>query len=205
MTLIRTRIATPTLPTPTSAHRPSCPGFAGARVLLLITLALFPTLLRAQEEVPEAARTLLEEAQQAQDAGRDNDAIAKYAEVIEKAPSAASAYVGLGAIYYKRGDAAKAYDIFTKGLTHAPENKVLLSNSAAAALQIGKAEEALGYADRAVQKSRGDADLYALRSSIFRALNRSNEALGDIQQAIRLQPDEARHYLHPGHLPYPPA
>jgi tetratricopeptide (TPR) repeat protein len=201
MTLLPSRTATHISHTH-DGHRPSRLTLACRQVLILVTLVLVPAHLPAQEEVPEAARALIEEAQQAQNAGRDTDAIAKYNEVIERVPSAATAYIGLGAIYYKRGDAAKAYDIFTRGLARAPESKVLLSNSAAAALQIGKAEEALGYADRAVERSRNDADLYALRSSIFRALNHPQEALGDIQQAIRFQPDEAKNYFNLGNLLY---
>src|SRR5258708_648520 len=81
------------------SHRLPTPHGLSRRLLILLALALAPLPLRAQEEVPEAARTLLEEAQQAQNAGRDDDAIKKYGEVIELAPNTASAYVGLGAIY----------------------------------------------------------------------------------------------------------
>jgi tetratricopeptide (TPR) repeat protein len=172
------------------------------RFLLAVLLTLLPFRLTAQEDVPEAARALLEQAQQAQRAGRMDDAIEKYASVIERVPSAISAYVGLGAIYYQRGDAAKAYEVFSRGLAVAPTHGTLLSNAAAAALQANRPAEALGLVDRALALAPSDAELHALRATALRALQRPQEAIGEIQTAIGKEPDQPKHYFTLGNLLY---
>lgn len=171
-------------------------------VALTFVVLLFPPALRAQEDIPEAARALLEEARAAQNANRLDEAIAKYSDVIARVPSAVSAYVSLGAIHYQRGELAKAFDVFAKGLSVAPDNKTLLSNAAAVALQQGQAKAALGYVERAIERDSRDADLHALRGSILRALDRPKDALEELQLAIKAAPDEPKHYFNLGNALY---
>jgi tetratricopeptide (TPR) repeat protein len=157
---------------------------------LLLLLAAFPLL--AQEETPEVARSLMEEAAQAREGKRIDEAIAKYAKVIEVAPSLASAYINLGALYFGKGEVDKAYATFVQGVEHAPADRTLLSNAAATAQQLGKSAAALTYVDRAIEKNRRDAGLLSLRGTILRALNRNDEALAALQQASQLAPDDAK-------------
>jgi tetratricopeptide (TPR) repeat protein len=172
-------------------------------LLVAFTLAvLLCPLARAQEDIPEAARALLEEAQVAQNAGRDDEAIAKYRDVLARVPSATTAYVSLGALLYKHGDNAKALDVFANGLTYAPANRALLGNAATVALQLGKAKEALAYADRALKIESVDADLHALRGSILRALDRSKDAVAELQLAMKQAPGEAKHPFNLGNTLY---
>jgi tetratricopeptide (TPR) repeat protein len=170
-------------------------------LVLLFTLLLVAPLL-AQEDMPEVARSLMEEAASARDAGRIDDAIAKYKRVIEVAPTLASAYVNLGALYYKQGKVAEAYDTFVEGTQKAPADRTLLSNAAAAAQQLGKSADALTYIDRALSVTPRDAALHALRSTTLRALNRNDEALAAIQQAVSLEPNEAKYQFSLGNLLY---
>ena len=86
----------------------------------VIALTIVAPIARAQEDVPEVARTLMEDAERAREANRVDDAIAKYRRVIEVAPTLASAYVNLGALYYKQGKVAEAYDTFVRGAAAAP-------------------------------------------------------------------------------------
>jgi tetratricopeptide (TPR) repeat protein len=146
--------------------------FLLAAAVIVLTIA---PIARAQEEVPEAARTLMEDAERSRDAGRIDDAVAKYRRAIEVAPSLASAYVNLGALYFKQGKVAEAYDTFVRGATAAPADRMLLSNAAAAAQQLGKPADALKYVDKAIAKTPRDAALYSLRATILRSLNRSDE------------------------------
>ncbi|MCU1227261.1 MAG: hypothetical protein JWO97_145 [Acidobacteria bacterium] len=173
-------------------------------LLAAITFAvlLSPLAARAQEDIPEAARSLLEEAQAAQSAGRLDEAVEKYNDAIARVPSVISAYISLGAIHYQRGELAKAFDVFTKGLAKAPDNKTLLSNAAAVALQQGQPKDALGYVERALQRDPRDADLHALRASILRALNRPKDALTEMQLAVKAAPDEPKHYFNLGNALY---
>src|SRR6185369_9571365 len=111
--------------------------------LALAFLILVTPLLRAQQDVPEIARSLMEDAERARDAGRVDDAIEKYKKVIEAAPNLASAYADLGALYYKAGKVDEAYKVLVSGLEKVPVDRTLLSNAAAAAQQLGKSAEAL--------------------------------------------------------------
>jgi tetratricopeptide (TPR) repeat protein len=122
--------------------------------------------------------------------------------VIQVAPWLASAYVNLGALYYKQGKVAEAYDTFVQGTQKAPADRTLLSNAAAAAQQLGKSADALTYIDRALSVTPRDAALHALRSTTLRALNRNDEALAAIQQAVSLEPNEAKYQFSLGNLLY---
>ena len=93
----------------------------------VIALTIVAPVVRAQEDVPEVARTLMEDAERAREANRIDDAVAKYRRVIEVAPSLASAYVNLGALYFKQGKVAEAYETFVRGAAAAPADRTLLS------------------------------------------------------------------------------
>src|SRR3954447_18387494 len=162
-----------------------------AAVVIALTIAV--PIARAQEDVPEVARTLMEDAERAREANRIDDAVAKYRRVIDVAPSLASAYVNLGALYFEQGKVAEAYEIFVRGAAAAPADRTLLSNAAAAAQQLGKSADALKYVDAAIAKTPRDATLYSLRATILRSLNRNDDALAAIAQATQLAPDDAKY------------
>lgn len=159
---------------------------------ILLALILIATPLLAQEDMPEVARSLMEEAAAARDAKRIDEAIAKYTRVLEVAPSLASAYINLGALYFNQQKIDRAYATFAKGVEMAPADRTLLSNAAAAAQQLGKSAEALTFVDKALEKNRKDAGLYSLRGTVLRALGRNDEALAALQQAAQLEPDDAK-------------
>ncbi|MEA2339545.1 MAG: hypothetical protein QOE82_3552 [Thermoanaerobaculia bacterium] len=159
----------------------------------LIAFTIVTPAVRAQENIPEIARTLLEDAERAREANRIDDAIVSYRRVITVAPTLASAYINLGALYFKQGKVNEAYDTFVRGVAAAPWDRTLLSNAAAAAQQLGKSADALKYVDEAIGKSPRDAALHSLRSTVLRSLNRNDDALAEITQATQLAPDEAKY------------
>lgn len=165
-----------------------------------IVLTILAPVARAQENMPEVARSLMEEAERAREANHVDDAIAKYRRIIEVAPSLASAYVNLGALYFKQGKIAEAYETFVHGVNSAPSDRTLLSNAAAAAQQLGKSPEALKYVDDAIAKTPRDASLHGLRSTILRSLNRNDDALAAITQATQLAPDDAKFQFSLGNM-----
>src|SRR5256885_1202110 len=90
--------ASPTSPRPPSSLEPRhtllMPRILMPRLVNLIPRVVFALLasivtlgLFAQEEIPEVARSLMEEAAAARDGNRVEEAIAKYARVIEVAPA----------------------------------------------------------------------------------------------------------------------
>ncbi|MEA2163429.1 MAG: hypothetical protein QOK37_1556 [Thermoanaerobaculia bacterium] len=165
----------------------------------LIAIAMLAPAARAQE-MPEVARSLMEDADRARDAKRFDDAIAAYWRVIEVAPSLSSAYMNLGAIYFERGKTTEAYEVFLHGIANGASDRALFSNAAAAAQQLGKHADALKYVDSAIEKSPRDAASHALRSTILRSLNRNDDALAAINQATQLAPDDARYQFSRGNL-----
>jgi tetratricopeptide (TPR) repeat protein len=169
----------------------------------VIAFTIFAPVARAQEDVPEVARTLMEDAERAREANHIDDAVAKYRRVIEVAPSLASAYVNLGALYFKQGKVAEAYDTFVRGAAAAPADRTLLSNAAAAAQQLGKSADALTYVDQAIAKTPRDAALYSLRATILRSLNRNDDALAAIIQATQLAPEDAKYQFSLGNTLVP--
>ena len=172
---------------------------AGFLALFIIAVLAAPS---GAQDMPEIARSLLEEADRAREAGRADDAIQKYRRVLEVAPDLASAYVNLGALLHERGRTDEAYAVFVKGVERAPSDRTLLSNAAAVAQQIGKPAEALGYVDRAIERKNDDAGLHSLRGTILRGLNRSDEALTAFNRAIELAPGESRFHFSAGNLLY---
>ena len=154
------------------------------------------------QDMPEIARSLIEEADRAREAGRADDAIQKYRRVLVVAPELASAYVNLGALLHERGKVEEAYAVFVTGVERVPSDRTLLSNAAAVAQQIGKPAEALGYVDRAIERKNDDAALHSLRGTILRGLNRSDEALTAFNRAIELSPGESRYHFSAGNLLY---
>lgn len=156
----------------------------------------------AQVDIPEIARTLLEEAQRAKETRRIDDAIAKYRRVIEVAPQLASPYIDLGALLHDRGKTEDAYNVFVQGIERAPADRTLLSNAAATALELGKTSEALAYVDRAIENNQRDAALYTLRGTVLRALKRDDEAEATLERAVELAPNDARAHFALGNALY---
>lgn len=171
-------------------------------IFLALLLLVPPALHAQQEDIPEAARLLLEQAQEAQNANRLDEAAAKYADVLARVPTAVQAYVGLGAIRYNKGEAAAAYEIFTRGLKVSPNNRTLLANAALAALAASRPQDALKHVDVALERNPDDADLHSLRSSALRATNRTNEAVTELQTAMRLAPNDPKFPFNLGNLYY---
>jgi len=174
----------------------------GLRALIAIFLLAFPLCAWSQEDIPEVARSLMEEGDRAREAGRLDDALAKYRKAIDAAPQLASAYANAGAILFQQQKADEAYRLFVRGVEQAPSDRTLLSNAAAAAQQLGKSPEALTFIDRALEKNPRDAGLHALRGTILRSLNRDADAVAALHEATRLAPNEARHHFSLGNALY---
>jgi tetratricopeptide (TPR) repeat protein len=170
----------------------------GLAIAAIVFTILAPAA-RAQD-VPEVARSLMEEADRAREANRLDEAVTKYRRVLQLAPGLASVYANLGALYFKQGKVTEAYDTFVRGLSNVPADRTLLSNAAATAQQLGKSADALGYVDTAIGRSTRDAALHSLRATILHSLKRNNEALAAITQATEIAPDDAKYRFSLGNI-----
>jgi tetratricopeptide (TPR) repeat protein len=79
-------------------------------VLLILLLAGGGFTAAAQEDVPEVAQRKLDEANRHREAGRAEEAIARYRDVIDSAPNVIEAYIGLGALYHQSEQYEKALE-----------------------------------------------------------------------------------------------
>ena len=182
-------------------------GLAGATRVLVASCATVLLLagavsgnVRAQENTPEVVRPLLEEAERHRNAGRIEDAIARYREVLRLAPHLAQVHLNIGVLYHGQGKLTEAREAFTAGLERAPDDPLLLYNAAAVELQLGRPAEALAIADRGVARHRDDASIRMVRASALRRLDRAADALEEFQQVVRLDSRNASAYLSLGNL-----
>ena len=100
-----------------------------------------------QENAPEVVRPILEEADRHRDAGRVDEAIARYRDVLRLAPHLARVHLSIGVLYHQQGKLAEARDAFTAGLERAPDDALLLYNAAAVELQLGSSGRPTPHAD----------------------------------------------------------
>lgn len=175
----------------------------GVLIAVLVGLLLVPGPLAAQgDDVPEVVKTLLAEGDRQRQAGRAEAAIASYEEARRLAPSVVEVYVSLGALYDAGGDLERALEVFTAGLEHDPDEPDLLFNAAVVSLRLGRAEEALGHVDRALEEGGRDANLHSLRSAVLRELGRLDDALAAQENAARLAPGDPQIQYRLGNLLY---
>lgn len=175
----------------------SAVALAGA--LLVVDSARAPGV-RAQENVPEVARPLLDQAERHRDAGRIPDAVALYQQVLKLAPDLTSVYVSLGALHSQQGRPDEALAVFRAGLARAPGHTLLLFNAAAIELQQDRVSEALTLLDQGIARDPADASFHVLRGTALRRLDRSDEALDAFRTALRLDPQNARAHFNLGNV-----
>lgn len=165
---------------------------------LLILAAPGALRLGAQENIPEVVRPILEEAERHRQAGRIEEAVARYREVIKFVPQFIAAYLSLGALYHQQGKLDEAIEVYAAGVSHAPSDNLLLFNAAAVDLQRGRVQEALSYLDRGIASHPSDPSLHFLRGTALRRLDRLDQAMEAFGTVVRLNPQDARAHLSLG-------
>jgi tetratricopeptide (TPR) repeat protein len=120
------------------------------RMLLVAAVLAFATRgspARASASVDELVREA-----RAHEAAREDDLAARrYLEALELDPTAAEAYLGLGALRMRLGDAREAERVYAVALEHVPGLRKALEGRARARWSLGRHEEA-----------EGDMEAYAL-------------------------------------------
>jgi tetratricopeptide (TPR) repeat protein len=171
-------------------------------VLLTLFLAGGGFAAAAQEDVPEVAQRKLDEANRHREAGRAEEAIARYREVIASAPSVLEAYMGLGAIYHESEQYPKALEVFASGLKRFPSDATLLFNVAATEAKLERFDDALAHADGAIKAGGEDAAIFSLRGTILRRLGRQEEAVDSFRKVAALDSKNARAHYNLGNVLY---
>jgi tetratricopeptide (TPR) repeat protein len=171
-------------------------------VLLILLLPGGGFTAAAQEDVPEVAQRKLDEANRHREAGRADDAIARYREVIASAPNVIEAYIGLGAIYHQGEEYEQALEVFGSGLKRFPSDATLLFNIAATEAKLERFDEALTHIDSAIKAGGEDVAILALRGNILRRLGRQAEAVDSFRKVAALDSKNARAHYNLGNVLY---
>jgi DnaJ family protein C protein 7 len=89
----------------------------------------------------------------------------------------------------------KAYDLYTEALALDPEyaaiNKLLYNNRAAAAMQLGKLEQAAADCSKAIDIDPEYLKAYTRRASIYSQMGKHEEATRDYERAIQMDPQNS--------------
>lgn len=102
------------------------------------------------------------------------------------------------------GDPVKAFDLFTLGLSVAEEGSIatanLLIDRALANGEMGDYESALEDLAKVQTLVQANADLYVLKASAYRALEKYPEAMVELERASRIDPENREAFLERGNL-----
>ena len=124
-------------------------------------------------------------------AGRLDEAAARYRQALKQDPENPDALHLLGLIEHQRGASARAVELIGRALARDPKSAVYHGNMGAALRALGRAADALDHIRRAVALDPGDVEM---RVRLGDALDASGQtaAAGDAyREALRRDPDSA--------------
>jgi tetratricopeptide (TPR) repeat protein len=127
-------------------------------------------------------------AQALETVGRLDDASAEFEAVVAAQPESAIAQEGLGRLYYRRGEFAKALPLL-EGLAAQTRDPVVLQQLAYAAEKTGDRERAITtYRDVLAVEPRADIARGLLAESLMSA-GRKDDAIGVLQEGLQRSPE----------------
>jgi len=107
-----------------------------------------------------AMKPALEEGQKLYDAGKYDDALAKFVQVTSADPQNATAYNNIGLIYKKKNNYAQAEVYYKKALTIRPDYPEALNNMAVLKVASGDTLDASLFLKKAISANAAYADAY---------------------------------------------
>ena len=119
----------------------------------------------------------------------DSEALA----ALEHAGSPEQAAAGLflaGRHEYERGDRERARYYFDRALSFAPENDVILASYAAVLIQLGRAGDAIPFAERATRTAPNSADAWMILGFADYSADRLPQAVSAWKRSLALRPDD---------------
>ncbi len=125
----------------------------------------------------------------------DDEALA----LLERAGNAhatAAGFFAAGRFNFERGNRDRARFYFERALSFAPDNDTILSHYAATLVQLGRAAEAVPFAERAARLAPNSADAFTVLGFAYYGSSGDGKAIKAWQRALDLRPDETlRQYL----------
>lgn len=111
-------------------------------------------------------------------------------EILGKPETSAAGYFIAGRFDFDRGDRESARRYFERALGYTPDNPVILVNHAALLVQLGRAREAINYAQHAVQVAPDAADSYSILGYAYFGADRTRDAITAWERAQEIRPDD---------------
>jgi tetratricopeptide (TPR) repeat protein len=137
----------------------------------------------------QRARGHLDNAQNYQDGGLLDSALAEFGLALEVNPNIADAHIGMGGIYQERGDYEMASRAYERATIVEPDNFKAHYNLGLMKQLLGRLREALRAYKTAWRLDPDDFQVNRGLGSTYLQLNRPGEALTFVQIATRLDPD----------------
>ncbi len=123
-------------------------------------------------------------------AGRSDEALAQFSEVLQYAPKHMESLVNIGGIHLSQGRPEEALKVFTKALS-VWDVPLVRANLAVAYLQIGRLEEAERELRRALETNPGMPDAWTNLGAICLQTGRLEESLEAGRKALEIREDFA--------------
>jgi predicted TPR repeat methyltransferase len=140
------------------------------------------------EQVDARVAPLLKEAVALHQAGKLDEAAARYRQVLALAPRQFDALHLLGVVRRQQGDAQEAAALITQALAIDPAQAAAHCNLGAALQELGRSEQALASYDTALRLNPGHALAWSNRGNALRRLGRLPDALDSYERALQLRP-----------------
>lgn len=119
----------------------------------------------------------------------NDDALAEI-ERVGNADETAAAFFAAGRFEFERGNRERARFYFERATTFAPGNDTILSHYAATLIQLGRAAEAIPYAERASQVAPNSADAFTVLGFAYYGANGDGRAIQAWKRALEIRPDK---------------
>ncbi len=123
-------------------------------------------------------------------AGRSDEAVQAFQQVLALAPKHMESLINLGGIYLSRGQGDEALKAFTKALS-VHDHPLVRANLAVAYMQLGHLEEAERELRRALEAEQAMPDAWANLGSLLLQAGRLEESVEASLKALEIRPDFA--------------
>ena len=147
-----------------------------------------------------AVQQLYQKAHADQEAGREDQAVADYRELLRLDPSIAPAYNNLGRLYYNLGRFPEAVATLRKGLKLQPDMAPAAVMLGAAYFQLGKPEDALAPLESGVQALPNDRFARITLARVLIGLKRPAEAVIQLNAILKAEPKDQEAWFVLGKL-----
>ncbi len=106
------------------------------------------------------------------------------------ADATSAGFFAAGRFQFDRGNRERAKFYFERALSFAPQNDTILSHYAATLIQLGRAAEAVPFAERAARLAPSSADAYTVLGFAYYGSNGDGQAIRAWKRALELRPDD---------------